>query len=1097
MSAPAVYRFLPWSRRGLVAELRDSTGAASGALPFRGQIKLDVTISGGVGTGTARAPVAGPGDVVGIDLGSIVRLTPRPNASNVEPNYVVAIDFDDADFPWLLTPAAANSMGQLRPWLALVVVEDRPGVSISVPAGTPLPQLHIESGATQELPSLEGSWAWGHTQLLVEQGTGAGAVPAHLVSDPDQHVSRLLCPRRLKPNTRWLACLVPAFDAGVARGLGRTPPANPLAPAWTNQDSTTLPLYFHWEFTTGPEGDFESLARRLKPFEVEVVGDTPTVGTVKMHIGAAGGPVDLPENDPNRVVQMDGALRALEQKDGKLSDVPAAIKTPLGTLLDDIADPSGSDPDDGAVGPPLYGSWHANRFEVSDLESGWFAELNLDPRARVAAGLGAEVVRAEQEDLMTACWEQVGAVLKANSLLSRGRLSIEASTRFHARTIEKMSAARLLTYAGPLSDRTPFQAGTVRATIARTSLPDAVVDPAGRRLAAPTGRFVRKTAQRARLEARAIGAKLVSALAAGTEAVDPTTFVPAGIAPPAGRDPVAVPGGLVDLEPIGLPVKRPAAEVAELTKGITAVRAQPLPQPADRLRLRDDLRSTGIVTGRHVDALQRFTEVAGDAAPRRTDGIVELRSAASTQPAPAAFVLTRETSGALRFGAVDLTGRGDIVLRTGPTEPNVVLGRIEGGIVDRGAIGRLPADALQPAPGRPPIVVRPGPVTGDVVVQPRPPDSGSAPPSAGPSVTVPPLVRDAAVLTRFESAVSRLAEISVLADARPASSLVAFPLDAAAKALATRSAPANAHVARLGTMLSFGSTSLSQLVAGVRLDGLSLSPQADRIMAYPELRDPAYRMLARYDRDRLLPGVDAIPPDSVTLLETNPRFVAAFLAGLNYELNRELLWRRYPTDQRGTPMRRFWDRVGGANDIPPIHTWRPLTRTLVAQAGGKSNLVLLVRGELLRRYPNTVVLAISATGPNTPSTRDEDVKHPIFSGFLEPDITFFGFDLEDTDLTVGNGWFFALQEQVTEPRFALDETVDPERPGDRPTAWRAAAWPDTPVAPGANFTVEQLRAVATANGLTPQPTHAAAVADALFQNPVQVLVHARSLTGIV
>ena len=31
--------------------------------------------------------------------------------------------------------------------------------------------------------------------------------------------------------------------------------------------------------------------------------------------------------------------------------------------------------------------------------------------------------------------------------------------------------------------------------------------------------------------------------------------------------------------------------------------------------------------------------------------------------------------------------------------------------------------------------------------------------------------------------------------------------------------------------------------------------------------------------------------------------------------SRELLWRRYPTDQRGTPLRRFWDRIDGGNDV--------------------------------------------------------------------------------------------------------------------------------------------------------------------------------------
>ena len=1092
MSTPAVYRFLPWSRRGLVAELRDSRRAAAGPLPFRGKIKLAVTLSGGLGDATTSAAIAGPGDVVGIDLGSIVRTTPRRNASNVEPNFLAAIDFDDADFPWLLTPAAANSMGQLRPWLALVVVEDRPGVTISVPGGVPLPQLHIESGAAVELPDLDGSWAWAHTQLLVEEGSGAEAAPAHLASDPDQHVSRLLCPRRLRPNTRWHACLVPAFDAGVARGLGRVPAGNALGPAWTDQDSITLPLYFHWSFGTGAEGDFESLAQRLRPFVAELEDGVPQVGTVKMHIGAAGGPADLPEGHPRRFVHMDGALRDIQQEDGKLGEVPTELRNPLATLLDDIADPSGTDPDDGAVGPPLYGSWHANRFKVSGLDRGWFAELGVDPRARVAAGLGTEVVRAEQEDLMTACWQQVGAVLKANSLLSRARLSVEASTRFHDRTVARLAPARLLTFAGPLTDRTPFAAGTVRATIAATSLPDAVVDPAVRRLTAPTSRYVRKIAHRTAVEGHNVGARFVTRLAAGTEDVDPTTFVPAGVAPEA-REPRTLPGGLLDLSPLGLAVTRPAAQLTALTQGIATVRAQPVPPPTERLRLRADLRTTGLVTRRHVDVLQRFVGVGDDPGVLRTDAIVEFRSAAAAQPGLAAIVLGRHPGGALRFGAVDLTSRGEIVLRTDPTQPNVVLGRIEGGtpVARRNALARLPADVFRP--GDPPVIVRPGPVAGEVELAPGRPGRGPGV-FDGPTVTVPPPVRDALVLNRFEAAVSQLPEISTVADARPAATLVSFALANAATALKARCTPANAHVPRIGTMVRFGATSLTALIAGTRIGGLVVSPLADRIMAYPELREPAYRMLARYDRDRLLPGVDSIPPDSVTLLETNPRFVAGFLAGVNHELTRELLWRRYPTDQRGTPMRRFWDRVGGEPDIPPVHAWRPLTKTLAEQAGGESNLVLLIRGELLRRYPNTVVLAIKASGPNTPSTRDEDVKRPIFSGYLEPDITFFGFDLEDDDLAAGSGWFFALQEQVTEPRFALDESADPARGSARPSAWRAVAWPDTTVQSGENFTVADLSAAATANRLQPLPTNGATTADALFQNPIQVLVHARNLT---
>jgi len=368
------------------------------------------------------------------------------------------------------------------------------------------------------------------------------------------------------------------------------------------------------------------------------------------------------------------------------------------------------------------------------------------------------------------------------------------------------------------------------------------------------------------------------------------------------------------------------------------------------------------------------------------------------------------------------------------------------------------------------------------------------PGTVDPSVVVPPLQRDAAVLTRFEQAILLLPEVSAISDDAPAAQLVAFAMPSAAEALKSRCNPLFAHTTRVGTMVRFGDASLGDLRAGVIVGGLHVAPQFDRIMAYPELNDAAYRMLARYDRDRLLPGVDSIPPDSVTLVETNPRFVAAFLAGLNHELNRELLWRRYPTDQRGTPMRRFWDRVGGATDIPPIHQWQPLSRTLVDVAGGESNLVLLIRGDLLRRYPNTVVLAKKAIDINTPSTADTDVLRPIFSGFLEPDISFFGFDLVDDDITSGPGYFFALQEQITEPRFGFDETVDPLR--GTLDKWREMAWPDTPVQPGQNFDKDTLTGLTNSNGaLSPKIGPGADVADALFQNPVQVLVHGRHLTA--
>jgi hypothetical protein len=150
------------------------------------------------------------------------------------------------------------------------------------------------------------------------------------------NVSRIMSPRRLEGGKRYAACLVPAFDVGVSRGLGDTPPLDgTMGPAW-RLDATSdvrLPVYFHWEFATGPAGDFEELARRLQPF---VAPDT--VGVAPMYIGNAGAELpSIPAADPTAILAMDGALRAPKRSSGTLGDVPTAVELAreiFGTLND-------------------------------------------------------------------------------------------------------------------------------------------------------------------------------------------------------------------------------------------------------------------------------------------------------------------------------------------------------------------------------------------------------------------------------------------------------------------------------------------------------------------------------------------------------------------------------------------------------------------------------------------------------------------------------------------------------------------------------------------------------------------------------------------
>jgi len=92
-----------------------------------------------------------------------------------------------------------------------------------------------------------------------------------------------------------------------------------------------------------------------------------------------------------------------------------------------------------------------------------------------------------------------------------------------------------------------------------------------------------------------------------------------------------------------------------------------------------------------------------------------------------------------------------------------------------------------------------------------------------------------------------------------------------------------------------------------------------------------------------------------------------------------------------------------------------------------NNVVLLVRGELFRRYPNAIVYAVKAKQDRKRKRIRDDVdqRYPIFRGTLPGDITFLGFNLGIADARGGttaspDGFFFVFQQPPAEPRFGLE-----------------------------------------------------------------------------
>jgi hypothetical protein len=228
-----------------------------------------------------------------------------------------------------------------------------------------------------------------------------------------------------------------------------------------------------------------------------------------------------------------------------------------------------------------------------------------------------------------------------------------------------------------------------------------------------------------------------------------------------------------------------------------------------------------------------------------------------------------------------------------------------------------------------------------------------------------------------------------------------------------------------------------------------------------------YIPLRDYSEQYVLPGAELVLPNTLGLLVANHAFIEAYMVGLNHEMGRQLLWNGYETDQRGSCFRQFWDVSAYVplatdptdpsalaellKDIPPINTWQTSTalgthpnRTNVVA----NNVVLLLRGELLKRYPNAIIYAGKAKKDNSsnadPNHRildPSDERYPIFRGTLKDDMTFLGFNLSVADAYGGTaaspeGFFFVFQQQPSEPRFGLEPTES----GNTTTHWADLAW---------------------------------------------------------
>ncbi|HVE87930.1 MAG TPA: hypothetical protein VND93_33965 [Myxococcales bacterium] len=1035
MSDPiGTYTFLPFLRQGVVNRVSGPAVTLRAAVDV--SVELEGTRKGGGGTATATIHKAvelyGPGDVIGVDGAQISRMEPANWVTNFEPNYFAAIEFYDEDFPWRYTPAPPSGR-RLLPWLALVVLEEgtefKEGTGI---ASRPLPYVEVTAGFADVFPEAVEGWAWAHVHFNAELSAPVvepdGNVASQAAQDairaaPDRACSRLLCPRKLKPKTAYHAFLVPAFESGRVAGLGYDPKplfddaANHLtatSSAWADYganrpDPTYFPVYHRWYFRTAERGDFESLVRLLKPKVVNSRVGHRDVDVTDPAPNVTG--IDRPEL--GGILRLGGALRApletlseAEQADYDKYDqwatpYPQPFQRQLAAFVDlaDSYQQSGPAANAGGDLDPSVQE-DPDPLVVPPIYGRWHAltERLLQERD------GSDVPHRENwvHDL---------------NLDPRWRTAAGFGTKVVQQTQESLMEAAWDQIGDVLeANRRIRQAQLAR--IAGRSLFQAHVG--GAASISPGALMLLASPMRARLvsDGRTVRQRMLQS--------------PMGLAlTSSAMRRVIRPGGRV-ASLLGLTAtgeKSAGALVARANAG--EVSAAPPRVPPEKILTPDDLAQAAAPSGPLAGTWGRLGRWLRDNAGLSLLLLLAL------------VVLVLVVFG---LGALGLAVVVAVVAVAAGAYARSVAARQE-------AADLMKEDQLSPA-----TVDRMPGSSGFALASQVDPRSAAAP------AVVQAGQADSAEAVRFKAALKD--EYRLLATSKPLGALpVTVPLDLAKVA--------------------------EHVVAGVRPDltvprwtwaGVAVPPRIRdqvgevfaEVMAYPEFDLPMYEPLVKAGTELFVPNLHLVEPDSVTLLETNQRFIEAYMVGLNHEFARELLWREYPTDQRGSYFRQFWDvrkKLAAApnpaaareqlKDIKPLHQW-PADSDLGdhdnREAGPEpeEELVLVIRGELLKKYPNTVLSAqpakwqLGSDGrPDKSKERvlDESVMPitPLYEARVAPDLFFFGFDLTaveargDDAVDDKPGWFFRIEEVPGDARFGFD--IDRE-PGSQINTWNDLAWAD-------------------------------------------------------
>lgn len=1108
----ANYTFLPWLRQGIANKITTADGDAG--VKVRAKIKVDFKLdvekvdgSTGSETFTKDVELYGPGDIIGIESKVVIKMDPMPQIMDFEPNYLPYIEFYDESYPWRYTPATpAND--RLRPWIALVVIKKGDFEEGKNMLGRPLSYITVQN-AENKFPPADELWAWAHVHVseslmdqqtkIVETDAGKTAAAFQAVMDrnPDLASSRILCPMKLEKNTEYHAFLVPTFETGRLAGLGLDPMAASMPhathAAWKpyadRPEPENYPVYHRWSFRTGNVGDFEYLVRLLKPQPVD-----KRVGRRDMDVQYPGSNlrgIDNPELDG--ILKLGGALK-----------VPFITMTP-----EDQADVLKYDNWDQAGYPQPFQQDLAEFINLTDDYATKTAEdanssthlddaIKNNPDPLITPPLYGRW-HAMTDRLLT---QRDGAPLPLNrnwvhqlNLDPRWRVTAGYGTRVVQDNQETYMEAAWEQVGDILEANRKLRYAQF-ARLISLSWYHKHIEP-----------MVKFSAEKALLFTAPMQKRILNAAEGVTvfhqveESVITRSVTSAAmrkIIRPGGRamkksvfEGEATPDNLVSRINEGKVVIAPPKVVAATLPTVDEVAEDMMPGNIppfllDLMRRFPWLKWAVIIA--MVILLLLMLLAGGSVAITALLGVV-------TAGLAVLLVFILKWDKAVRFAdSISEENQTPASVDQLPNSPDFVLS--------------LPGSGFTPASG----------------------------------------ATDSVEGAKFKLALKD--SLGMLQTAKETGKIAVRPKINIA-------ATVHAAYEAINPAVTIPTYVFSGLLIPERIRTIQVEDFV-AVMEYPKIELPMYEPLKKMSKENFLPNLNFISQNSISLMETNQKFIESYMVGLNHEFSRELLWREYPSDQRGSYFRQFWDVEGyfddqnrspeqlkeDLKDIPPIHRWGK-TSSLGdhdhREEGGdkEEEVVLVIRGELLKKYPNAVIYAqqaawemkdgqidnkverklVELTPAESAAPPRNKVKSPLYEARVEPDLYFFGFDLTVAEALGGTGevpsdidkpgWFFCIKERPGEPRYGLDIDQD----GEKPEVWNDLSWDDvTPLnspagtfIPAGNNTQEQ---DLNANVLDPDDgekmdqraddlqvswkknMNAADVAYILYQVPVLMAVHA-------